>query len=310
MGTPAVGSLYKLLVEPGPSAHTFDTSSELYETLDGTGIMPTQERVYNAGMTGTRDERSERVRKGNKGVTAVIVIEPSPKDLDLWLPRIMGTAAAGDVFAFADSMAVTGTVVPFGLLEERQTQETQAKDCLVNKATFESTAGSPLKLTMEIIGKDWAVGTTFPDRDGDDLGVTAVSDDFYLHSDSVYTLGSSATEVLSSTLTIDNKLNARYVNSTTAGFIFPQGRETTLSVTTPYTSDETDMFDVAASGLTTNSIVYTNSGCSTTFTFGSLQAPPELSPVSREAEITLTVNFIARSVTTTDSLKITNDATP
>ena len=118
MGTPAVGSLYKLCVEPGHGTPSWDASSEIYETLDGTGIMPTQERVYNAGMTGTRDERSERVRKGNKGVTAVVIIEPSPKDLDLWLPRIMGTAAAGDVFAFADSMATTGTVVPFSLLEE------------------------------------------------------------------------------------------------------------------------------------------------------------------------------------------------
>jgi len=250
------------------------------------------------GIRGTRSHASERTREGTYEVGGSMTFNPSPADLDIWLPRIMGAAEVTDVFNFAE------TLPEFAVAVDRVGKRFVYDDCKVNKATFRSRAGEFVELTLDIIGKTESTSATaFPSLS---LGVTD-ADDPYVHHDGVVTLVSTARPVMDWEIEIDNALSARFTNSQTATSITPTDRIVTARFTNPYTADELDLYEQAVAG-SAGTIVITNGSVSTTFTFGVLQFP-DLSPVvAGKQEIPLTLEGIARMTGSTEPLVITNDA--
>lgn len=297
MGTPSQGAQSRLYVEPGSSPHTFDSSSETYEFLSENLILQ-EEHIDNDGIRGTRSHQSERVRGGLKRVQGTIRINPSPADLDLWFPRILGAAESTDSFALAE------TLPAFGVIVDRVAETFEYEDCYVNRATFRSSEGGLLELELDIIGADEVVGTNAPS-----VAISTASNNVpYTHTDLVLTLAASARDVKNLEITIDNQLEQSFNNSRTATGITPRNRIVSVRCTNPFTSDETALYAQAVAGAA-GTAVYTNGGMSTTFTFGRLQVPARSPSVTGKNEIPLVLDMVARMVTTTRELVVTHDST-
>ena len=108
-------------------------------------------------------------------------------------------------------------------------------------------------------------------------------------------------------LVIDNSLNARFTNSLSATSITPQDRVITLKTTNPFTSDEVDLYGQSNAGAA-GSLVFTNGGMSTTFTFATLQVPDVSPIVGGKQEIPLVLEMTARMSGSTRELVVTHDS--
>lgn len=296
MADASQGAQAKLCVEPLAAPHTFDTSSEPYEFISES-IQKTGTNLDTEGIRGTRSHSKERTRRGTHEVGGSITINPSPADLDLWLPRILGAAESADSFALAETLPV------FGVLVDRVAQTFEYTDCKVNRAVFRSSAGGLLELELDIMAKTEATGTSYPVLT---LG-TAANNAPYVMSDGVFTFVSAARKTMDIEIEIDNQLSRRFTNSVTATDITPQDRVVTIRCTNPFTSDETSLYGQAQGGVTATA-VYTNGGMSTTFTFAVVQFP-DLSPtVGGKTEIPLVLEGIARMSGATKELVVTHDS--
>lgn len=305
MADASQGVLAQLAMEPGASAHTFDTSSEPYEFLRES-LRGTKTILNNEGIRGTRSEHSARTRYGLENIGGTIVLQPSPADLDLLLPRILGAAESTDSFTLAD------TIPAFGVMIDRVAKVFTYSDCYINKATFRASTGQVVELELDILAKSFSIGNagTFPSL----TLQTDPHDQPYVMSDAVFTLAGSTRETSSFELVVDNLLDARFVNSNNATSITPQGRKVTLKTVHPYTADETDLLGQALTGAA-GTIVLTPtgggmSGVSTTFTFGRLQVPDEHPVVPGKSEITLELPMMATMTGSTRELVVTHDPVP
>jgi len=305
MADASQGAQSLLCIEPLASPHTFDTSSEPYEFLYES--LRRQGRIIGGhGVRGTRSASMERTRAGAYSVVGRIAMHPSPATLDLLLPRILGGTESADTFPLAE------TLPAFGVLIDRVNEQFEYTDCKVNRAMFRGRAASltgndpePIELVLEIVGKTEVTGTTYPALT---LG-TAANYAPYVFEDasSGLTLNAATRDMLAFELMIDNHLHARFSNSLTATSITPRDRTVALQVLTPYTSDESNLYAQTNLGAT-GSLVFTNAGMSTTFTFGTLQVPPRSPIVKGKTEIGLELLMTARMSGATKELVITHDS--
>jgi hypothetical protein len=279
----------RFYVEPDAAPHTFDVNSESYEFLYES-VQKRQKIVGGQGIRGTREESQESTRLGAYTVGGRIAMNVNPLMLDLWLPRILGTAENADSFALAESLP------SFGLLFNRVTQTFQYTDCVVSRAMFR---------VLEVVGKTETTGTSAP---AVSIATTATSTQDYLISDGVFTFASSAREVKEFVILIDNHIQPRWVNSLTATALCPRGRTIAVQARLPYDSGTSNLYGQARAGAA-GTIVFTNSTVSTTFTFGTLQSPDESPIVRGKTEIDLILNLIARKTGSTASLAVSSDST-
>lgn len=300
MADASQGAQAKLCMEPGASPHTFDTSSEPYEFVSES-LKATKSIIDTNGIRGTRSHHGSRTREDVYTVAGDIVLHPSPADLDLLLPRILGASESSDTFALAETLPV------FGVQIDRVAKVFSYADCVVGKATFRGKAGpgSFVELVLSIVGKSRSIGAagSFPELT---LGVAA-NNAPYVFSDGVLTLLSSARKMMDFELVIDNLPDVRFSNSLTATSITPKDRIITLATTNPFTSDETDLLDQAVAGAA-GSLVFTNGNMSTTFTFGLLQVPSDDPTIPGKSEITQKLTMTARMTSTTRELVVTHDS--
>jgi hypothetical protein len=303
--TCAQGALSRLYVEPGAAPHTFDGSSETYEFLYET--MQKRGRIVGGkGIRGTRSSASERTRTGAYEVGGRIAMNVDTLALDLWLPRILGATESANSFALDEALP------EFGVLIDKVTETFEYKSCKVARAMFHAKAGPGddepelLELVLDIVGKDRAKATAVPN-----VSISTASNASpYVHSDAVFTFSSAAREVKEWWVLIDNHLHVRWVNSLSATMLCPANRTIAVRARLPFDTDTENLLDQAVGGAT-GTIALTNAaatGLTTTFTFGVLQVPPEDPVVRGKTEIDLFLNMIARTVTTTKELVVTNDS--
>lgn len=281
-----------------------DASSEPYEFVSES-LQKRSNILDTNGIRGTRSHNKERVRNGTYSVEGTVTLHPSPVDLDNLLPRILGAAAAGDVFNVAET--VPTFVVEIG----RVAKTFEYAGCKVNRATFRNSAGGLLELALDLIGTTETIDAigNFPSLT---LGVTA-ADAPYVMSDAVLVLGGNTIEAIDVEFIVDNALESRFATgSRTATSITPTDRIVSLNLTIPYnTANEVALYDLEATGVgATMTLTYTNGSVSTIFTFISLIAPSNSPIVTGKTEITLSLEFVARMSSTTKEIVVTSDATP
>lgn len=298
MAEASQGAQARLCMEPGAAPHTFDTSSEPYE-FTSESVQKKGKILDTSGIRGTRSHHVSRTRAGTYEVGGTITLHPSPLDLDLLLPRILGADESNDTFNLAE------TLPAFGILIDRVADTFEYTDCKVSKATFKGSAGGLVELSLEILGTAEATGTPFPSLSLDTSSAAAP----YVFSDGVLTLQSAARKMMDFELVIDNGLNARFTNSQMATSITPQDRTITLKTTSPFTTDEVDLYEQALAGAA-GTLVLTNGGLSTTFTFAALQAPAVSPVVGGKQEIPLKLKMTARMTGSTRELVVTHDSAP
>lgn len=262
------------------------------------------------GIRGTRAAQSEDTREGPYAVAGTVVMRPTPEDLAIWLPRILGGTPAGTSYTLAE------TLPSFSMSIDRVAKVFSYVGCKVNVARFTGSSGGMLTLAMDIIAqKEGGIdGTTFTEGAPEDAAsfptLSPSITQPYMFHDLVLTLQSAAREVQEFELVIDNGLVAdRFHNSKTI-IDLPEGvRAISLRTQHDYNAANVALYNQALAGAA-GTMVFTNGGYSTTFTFGRLQVPAESPVVGGNGPVPLTLNMISRKVTTTMELAVTHDSTP
>jgi hypothetical protein len=266
--------------------------------------------VDRDGLRGTRSHQSDDTRVGPYTVGGTIVLRPTPEDLAIWFPRILGADASGTTYALAE------TIPGWSMSVDRVTKVFSYVGCKVNRATFTGSKGGMLTLALDVIAqKEGAIDAGVftegaPQAAGSFPTLTAGITQPYMFQDLVLTLASSAREVEDFELVIDNALvGERFFNSTTIRDLPPGDRLVTLRTSHDYDSTNAALYGQALAGAA-GTLVFTNANYSTTFTFGTLQVPAESPTVGGKGPIMLTLNMVARKLSTTMELAVTHDSTP
>ena len=299
-GDPSLGHAARFAFD---SVVPFDASSIPLELISET-LGKKSTILDTDGLRGTRSHHSIRTRAGNNDVSGTIVWKPAPSDLDDWLPRILGAAESADSFLLAE------TVPEFVCLFDRVANVYLYSGCKVSKATFSGSVGGHVQLSLDVIAKSETNGQTYagsiPPLPVDPHDVP------YMFSDSVVTLVGRAREIFDWEIVIDNAAAARFVNSVNATDILITDRIVTLGVNLGFYDDTTgdgheDLLEQALLGATAT-IVITNGGLATTFTFGVLQSPSTTPTVTGKGEIPIRLEMTARMTDTTAELVVTHDS--
>jgi hypothetical protein len=272
---------------------TADTPvSFLSESLRKSGT-----NITDDGVRGTRSQASERIRAGNFTVAGSISMQPNPAEL-VDILKWCGLSASGTTYSLTETLTSRDVTI------DRIAKVFTYAGVYVNRATFSSSEGSPLTVTLDLVGKTETVANsgTFPS-----LNHSLAAP--FMHYDGTFSLVSSSRTPKSSVITIDNMLIAAFNNSQSAGFIIPGGRQVSAEFTLPYSSTETDLYAQAVAG-SAATITYAVGGYSLAFALASLQCPDN-SPVitNKNGEVVLQVAGIARASSTTKELIVTFDST-
>lgn len=257
-----------------------------------------QSLAISEGIRGTRSRTKERTRLGLNPVGGNVALQPSPTELNHLLYPILGTAESTDVFALGE------TLPAFNWMEDKIAKVYTYAGCKVNQATFSGSPGQLMNLSLDIVGKTETEGNagTFP-------AITFDTDTAYAWSDAVLTIGGNAYSVMDWSVTINNFVVPRFTNSITATDIAPTDREVMMSITTPFTSDETALKALTLAGAAAT-LVLTNGGQSLSFAFANIKHNPNRTPtINGRGEIVYPQSFKSFMSSTTRELIVTHDST-
>ena len=276
-----------------------DTNSTFIDLVSET-LTAEHSLVESEGIRGTRSRTKERVRRGLVTVSGDTVHHPSPTELDALLPVILGGTETTDTFPLAE------TLPEYDIMVDKVARVFDFEDLKCDRAVFSSSPGQPLELTMSHIGKTIAETNagTFP-------ALTPDTDTMYVFTDAVFTYNSTTYEINDMELTIDNLVEARYGSgSVTATSIDATDRRVTLTVTAPWTSSETALYDISSVAGADGSLVLTNGNQSLSFAFANMKLAPATTPVvGGRGEITQGLTFNIYKSGTTNELIVTHDST-
>ena len=140
--------------------------------------------VERTGLRGTRSHQSDDTRVGPYTVGGRLVLEPTPEDLAVWLPRILGAEAAGTTYDLAE------TLPSFTLSIDRVAKVFTYAGCKVDRATFQGSQGGLLRLTLDLVAQseNVAAAGTFP-------SLSPSTAPPYIFSDLALTLAATSREV-------------------------------------------------------------------------------------------------------------------
>jgi hypothetical protein len=239
--TPADAALGHVITDFDGTSHEMEYLSE--------GLSMNQTRFHSDGIRGTRSRGEERCRITQEAVGGSISMHPTKLELDELLPLILGADEDSDVFRVTPSGTplVDAPLQEFGILIDRGTKRFTYAGCLVNSATFSASAGQPMSLSLDVLGKKEATSaTTFASRS---IAVAKRDAPFIMSDATVsFPADASATEIASFSVTISNMLmDGRYMNSLTRTSMPSSGRQVTVNISMPYTADEADMYNTALS---------------------------------------------------------------
>ncbi len=249
--------------------------------------------VETEGLRGRREHISENVSEGLYDIGGEFSCHPNTAFLRKWLPRILGTAESGSG-PYAYTLAET--LPEFYFHVKKIGANYLYAGCKVNKATFRSSKGRPLNLSVELLGKTEA-SAAFP-------SLTLSTGQPFMHHHGVFTIASAARPFDDVVLSIDNSLVAdRYFNSQTRTDLPEQDCLITLACVVPFTSTEVSaLYDKGVTALTGGTLVYTNGTEILTFTLGAVQLPLQKPNFNGRGEIMLPINGTVRRVSSTASL--------
>jgi len=276
--TPAVSTLAQFGVG---TTSPVDTGIEVISST----LKKTATHVHSPGLRGARSRRKYRTRNVRNAIAGQWVLNPTPTEIDFFLQYILGGTPSAGVTDIAD-------VLPsfYGQID-KVTKVAEYDDLRVARAIFAGSSGQPLTLTMELEGIDETITNagTFP-------VLTLPTDNMFVFSDLILTLGGSAREVDEFTLTVDNMLLADlYRNSLNRAELPAADRDVSLDVTVPYTSDNEDLYDAAIAGAAAQLSI---SDGATTYTIDAANAQippdgPEVPGAGEEISLPLGVKLYA-----------------
>lgn len=276
-----------------------DPVDELYEMLDGSDITMTEELIAPTGITGALDLPSERTRQGLRRVGGQLIMTPNGAELDAWLPRILGGNESADSFPLADTLPTWYATL------DKVTKVFTYDGCVVASAQFQASRGQPLRMTINVLGIDEAVGNsgTFPS-----LTLNVASGPYVL-ADLVLSVGGTNYSFSDFTLDINNAPDPeRFFNSLTRASL-PRADHRTIQWTlaTPY-GDSSALYGLTHTGVACIA-TFTNGNRSLVFNSPKVAFPRQTPPFAGKGEIMLPLSGRAYKNGTSPALATTNDST-
>ncbi len=262
-------------------------------------------------IIGSRQEVSERARKGPYFYGGWVYLTLTPGHAAILYPWILGADASGTTFALAETLQTMAVLVDKGA----QTHEFY--NGVVNRAIISGTQHGPggppnwVTVALQMYFRSYATGTSYPSLTLDVTGEYAplVFEDADNAGTSRLTLGGATREMKHFTIDINNYVIPRYVNALEPTALCPSRRTINVQTVHPYDSGTSNLYDQALAGAA-GSLVLVNSTVSITHTFATLQVDTVTPEIEGKKELDLHLNMAARKLSSTDSLVVTLDSTP
>lgn len=220
---------YKVLVEPGPSPHVFNSSSERYFPTAST-IMAIHTQITRDVLRGTPTLDKTDQTRGVVNVEGDLMLIPGRGELSRWLERAMGTVSASDsIFSMASELPEFGIGQKIGGIEKVYT------DCQVAQMTLSAAQTEQITAAIAVIGKDeinytgnfltdWAAATTI-------TGAAARAIQF---AEGSLVIGTTSYPVNDFEVVINNNLGGEHRMSRTVQCVEREGdREVMLNMNLP-----------------------------------------------------------------------------
>lgn len=261
------------------------------------GIGKTGTLINKEGARSTRSRHTGNVNAGPYTVGGPLAVQPSPDELRVLLPYILGGTESGSGTSGSPWTYALAETLPDAKISQDLRLSGTGSDAMVfhwdgvkfNTARFSSSAGSQV-LTLEIDaqGKSQTVNSTWPS-----IGSTLTVDKPFIHAQLVLTLGGTAYQVDNFSLSIDNALILdRFLNSLTRTDIPESDRNITLEVDNPFKIADIALYEIAVAGLA-GTAVFTNGSSILTFTFANLKAPTNIIERAQRGEAMNRLQFTA-----------------
>lgn len=239
------------------------------------GVRQTTQRLEDEGARGTRSRNASRIVEGLKPLAGPINAEPSPTELDFWLPFITGGTKSSNNHPLAETLLAKKFGTYLGSTVDRWYEHDA---CVCQSAQMESATGQKVRWTFNVVGKtETAIdpgSAAFPT-------VSYDTEPVYTHHNLVATLGGSVSSGSHSggtaynlerfTMGWDNGVDPLYRNSQTATDLTARDRIITVGLVLPFTSTERALFTSSAFAA---KFVWTIGGRSLTLVFPALIAEP------------------------------------
>jgi len=276
-----------------------DPVDEIYEMLDGSDITMTEELVTPTGITGALDLPSERTRQGTRRVQGQLIMTPNAVELDAWLPRILGGTESADSFPLADTLSAWYATV------EKTTKVFTYNGCVVASAQFQASVGQPLRMSINVLGIDEAVGNsgTFPSL------TLNVSSGPFLLSDLVLTVSGTGYSFRDFTLDINNAPDPERIFNALTRASIPRADHRTIqwALSAPY-GDTSALYGLSHTGVACIA-TFTNGNRSLVFNSPKVAFPRQTPPFAGKGEILLPLVGRAYKNGTSPCLATTCDST-
>ena len=249
--------------------------------------------VERDGLRGSRSRYATDARTGPYVVAGTIVTEPTPTDLETWLPLIFGGTLTGGAVALAD------TLPSFSLGVDRVAKRFRYTGCKVRRAVFAGSQGGLLRMSLDIVGQaESADAAAWPAIAPD------ASQGPFIFSDAAsgLTLNATQREFCDFELVIDNGLvTNRFMNSLTVVNLPERDRHITLNTTHAFAAANLDLYDQALAGAAGSLVLTSTQGSPSvlSFEFADLQVPAQPTGVDNRSELLLKLAMVARKTGST-----------
>jgi hypothetical protein len=275
----------------------FDNSSTAMEFLSCT--LALRGSWYNAaGMRGTRSRQSERTRENVNYVNGEVTQEPTPNEIDFWLPYMQGGTESANSFPLAE------TLQSFQCLVDRVEKRHRYFGCKIDQWEFSAQQQSALQLRLMIEAlSETETDTAFP------TGLTEDRDVPYMFFDGVFNIEGSARAVAEFSLLGNNFLDVdRFMNNQNRPALYPRDRVISTRIMVPYLGNSA-LHNITRANLDSSaSYVFTNGARSLTMTLGKIFIPAQTPPiVNRQGELFYAIEGEVQSVAGADEVVFTND---
>jgi hypothetical protein len=289
----------------------FDTtssfsSSSLWLDFESESITAQRSFAFENSIRGTRSQPQERTRTAPYKVGGNVTFAADISTMDMWLKYILGSGPASSVYSLSESLTA------FYLMIDRGAKVFTYGPCYVSKAKFSAAPGSPLlKVSIDVEAETESVGNsgTFP------TGMAIDTHRPFIYSDCAFNYNATSYSSFGFELTIDNHLLAdRFVNEITRSQIPAVDRTVHCKLTTPWTSTETALYNIAAGSFAQLTATFSNAEetISSTESVLTFTMPwwqfPGVSPhvTGKAAETHLELSGQAMQTGTTKELTVTN----
>ena len=311
----AQGVFAKMLLEPGAAPHTFDANSEPYDFLSE-NIVRRQRYIGGNEIRGTRVAPGIRVREGARYFHGAIQKYISPIELDTLIPKFLGDEAT-DVFLPDEDIPYFGAMIwrDESIFTTPPKSTFEYKNCKIDRIEIRGRApelgeeGEPDMLTgmFYILASDRAL-TSWPAIPPAHGTAANYAPWVFSDCDAAVFLNGSAIEIEEFVISVNNHLQAKYVNSLTPSSIMARGRTVRLGLRIPWNDTNDSLLGTTWTGA--NYLTFTSGGLSTKFEFGDLYVDFEdPSAAKGKGQIALVINALSYSSSSKAwDLKITNDS--